>query len=256
MEDTVSESWAVVKADVPAEQRAEGDEYGMCGLSEPLAMKQLRANLFRFRPGDTMEYHNHDWQEELLCIVSGTCTLVVEGERRRLSAGDLLRFAPQPRRRLVNEGDEDCVWLAAGAPPIDDDWNEFEPDTPGDPPAPEGSWAVVNRSALEPKARDRYVIMWVTEALGLQQLRANFFRFRPGDSMYLHAHKAQEELFFIVEGEADLVVGDERRSVAAGDVVRVDKEPPRQLVQTGAGDCLWLAVAAPPVDDDVVWTGE
>ena len=86
---------------------------------------------------------------------------------------------------------------------------------------------------LEPRERDRYVITWLTDALGLQQLRANFFRFRPGDSMYLHAHKAQEELFFIVEGEAELVVGDERRHVVAGDVVRVDKEPPRQLVQTG-----------------------
>ena len=57
------------------------------------------------------------------------------------------------------------------------------------------------------------MITWVTEPLGLQQLRANLFRFRPGDSMYLHAHKAQEELFFIVEGEAELIVGDERRPV-------------------------------------------
>lgn len=253
MEDTVGESWAVVKAEVSAEQRAEGDEYGMCGLTEPLGTRQLRANLFRFAPGDTMEYHNHDWQEELLYIVSGECTLVVEAEHRTLKAGDLLRFAPQPRRRLVNESGADCVWLAVGAPPIDDDWNEFEPDTPGDPPAPEGSWAVVNREALEPKQRDRYVIVWVTEALGLQQLRANLFRFRPGDSMYLHAHKAQEELFFIVEGEAELVVGDERRPVGPGDAVRVDKEPPRQLIQTGDSDCVWLAVAAPPVDDDVIW---
>jgi uncharacterized cupin superfamily protein len=252
----VSSTWTVVSAETLPEQRDEGDDYGIYALSEPLELGQLRANLFRFRPGDGMEYHNHDWQEELLYIVSGECTLVVEGERRSVKAGDVLRFAPQPRRRLVNESGLDCVWLAIGAPPVDDDWNEFEPDTPGDPPAPEGSWAVATIGELEERERDRYVITWLDDALGLQQLRANFFRFRTGDSMYPHAHKAQEELFYIVSGEAELIVGDESRLVSAGDVVRVDKEPLRQLVHAGTAECLWLAVGAPPVDEDVIWAEE
>jgi len=249
----VSASWSVVSAEELPEQREEGDGYGMFGLSEPLGLSMVRANLFRFRPGDAMEYHNHDWQEELLYIVSGECTLVVEGERSTVRAGDVLRFAPQPRRRLVNESGADCVWFAVGAPPVNEDWNEFEPDTPGDPPAPDGSWAVASVSDLEEKERDRYVITWLAEPLSLQQLRANLFRFRPGDSMYRHSHKAQEELFFIVDGDAELIVGDESRLVSAGDVVRVDKEPPRQLVHAGMAECLFLAVGAPPVDDDAVF---
>jgi uncharacterized cupin superfamily protein len=249
----VSRSWRTVNAYELPEVREEGEQYGMVPLSTPLGLRQLRANLFRFHPGDAMEYHNHDWQEELLYVIAGECTLVVEGERRLVSGGDVLRFAPQPRRRLVNESEADCVWFAVGAPPVGEDWNEFAADTPGDPPAPDGSWAVANVGELEEKERDRYVITWLAEPLGLQQLRANLFRFRPGDSMYLHSHTAQEELFFVLDGAAELIVGDETTLTGPGDVISVTREPPRQLIHAGLAECLWLAVGAPPVDDDAVF---
>jgi uncharacterized cupin superfamily protein len=246
-------SWSVVTAEELDGLCSNDEGYAMYGLSQPLELRQLRANLFRFSPGDEMEYHNHDWQEELLYVVSGECTVVVEGERLTARAGDALRFGPQPRRRLFNESGSDCVWFAVGAPPVDEDWNVFEPDTPGDPPAPEGTWALARAGDLEEKTRDRYVITWLAEPLGLQHLRANLFRFRPGDRMHLHAHIAQEELFFIIDGDAELIVGEESRLVSAGDVVRVDREPARQLVHAGRAECLWLAVGAPPVDDDAVF---
>ena len=247
-------AWSIVEGG--RAWRDEGDGCEAAVLNVSLEPKQMRADLYRFRPGARMEYHDHGWQEELYYVVTGEATLVADGERRALKAGDLVRLAPQPRRQIVNESAEDCVWFAVGAPPVDDDWHEYPEGSPSDPAAPEGSWAVASASSLDEKTRDRYLITWLTEPLGLQQLRANLFRFRRGDSMYLHAHKSQEELFLVVSGEAELVVGDERRRVGPLDVVRVDPAPPRQLIQAGDEETVWLALGAPPVGDDTIWTEE
>jgi len=95
-------------------------------LSKALRLKKLRANMFRFSPGQKMEYHSHTEQEELFFILEGQCTLVVDGERFALAAGSVVRLDPRPRRQIVNESDADCVWLAVGAPGIDNEWVEHQ----------------------------------------------------------------------------------------------------------------------------------
>jgi quercetin dioxygenase-like cupin family protein len=235
------------------EVRAGGETYGTIELSEPLGLRQLRANLFCFRPGDRMEYHSHDWQEELLFILDGEGTVTVEGQARRVTAGDVLHFLPEPRRGLANDGARDLLWFAVGAPPVDEEWREWTQDSVSPGAGLAARWDLLHPDDLEPKVRDGYVISWLTEPLGLRQLRANLFRFRKGDEMYLHDHRTQEELFLLAAGEADLVVGSERRRLGPLDVVRVAPGVMRQLVQVGEEETVWLAVGAPPVDDDVVW---
>jgi uncharacterized cupin superfamily protein len=113
--------WALVNRD-DLDEREDGGGYRFLDVSAAVGLDRLRANLFRFRPGDRMEYHSHKEQEELLVILEGTATLVVEGERCAVKSGDLVRFDPPVKRQLVNDGDRDCLWLGIGAPGIDDEY--------------------------------------------------------------------------------------------------------------------------------------
>jgi len=245
--------WSLIHATQVPEDRGSGETYGTIDLSVPLGLRQLRANLFRFRSGDRMEYHDHVWQEELLFVLDGTGGVVVEGERFAVAAGDMLHFGPRPRRQLVADGPGDLLWFAVGAPPVDEDRHEHPEGERSSWSDLSADWHLVHTADLPPKVRERYLITWLAGPLPLRDLRANLFRFRPGDSMYLHAHRVQEELFLIVSGEADLVVGDERHPVGALDVIRVDPSLPRQLVQAGAAETVWLAVGAPPAGDDTIF---
>lgn len=116
------EPWAQVRLSDLAEEH--DDQYGYYNLSKALRMRKLRANIFRFQPGQKMEYHSHTEQEELFFVLEGECTLVVDGGRFPLKQGSLVRLDPLPRRQIVNESDADCLWLAVGAPGVDNEWVE------------------------------------------------------------------------------------------------------------------------------------
>lgn len=69
----------------------------------------------------------------------------------------------------------------------------------------------------------------VSDALGTEQFAMNFFELQPGESFSggLHAHHDQEELFYVLSGEATFDVADEPDSgavesvtVAAGEAIR------------------------------------
>jgi uncharacterized cupin superfamily protein len=114
--------WNHVRFSDLTEERDE--QYGYYNLSKALHLGRMRANIFRFRPGEKMEYHSHTEQEELFYVLEGSCTLIVDGERHPLVQGSFVRLDPRPRRQLVNDSDGDCLWLAVGAPGIDNEWVE------------------------------------------------------------------------------------------------------------------------------------
>jgi oxalate decarboxylase/phosphoglucose isomerase-like protein (cupin superfamily) len=78
-------------------------------------------------------------------------------------------------------------------------------------------WEMVNLSDIEPvEEEDSYAYYDLSAALGLDQMRANVFRFRPGDKMEYHSHRRQEELFLHLEGAGELVVNGERHPRLSG----------------------------------------
>lgn len=62
--------------------------------------------------------HDHagDGQEEVYLIVSGAAVLVCDGEERSLTQGDLVRVAPELKRKFIT-GDEPVTMLALGGTP-------------------------------------------------------------------------------------------------------------------------------------------
>jgi uncharacterized cupin superfamily protein len=74
---------------------------------------QLGINLSVLEPGQSGIYHAESNQEAFL-VLSGECTLLVEGEERRLRSWDFFHSPPWTEHVFVGAGDGPCVILIAG----------------------------------------------------------------------------------------------------------------------------------------------
>jgi quercetin dioxygenase-like cupin family protein len=70
----------------------------------------LNANLIRFGTGQGVEEHANDEVDVLFLGVSGSGTVVVDGEEHVLSAGTLV-FVPRGARRSTRSASEDFAYL-------------------------------------------------------------------------------------------------------------------------------------------------
>jgi len=84
-------------------------------LRRALGVSTFGINQMILRPGQRSRIHRHGKQEEVYIVLSGTLTLIVEGEPRELGQGELARVAPSVRRQLVNrDPDADLLMIALG----------------------------------------------------------------------------------------------------------------------------------------------
>ena len=56
---------------------------------------------------------------------------------------------------------------------------------------------------------------------------------RPGDTNNLHTHKDAEQVYFVMQGEGVIHVGEERENVSAGDVVFLPAKVQHGFFNTG-----------------------
>lgn len=68
-------------------------------------------------PGATTFEHLHRSSEELYLVTSGSGTLRVGEEERRVAAGDCVAIPPGTPHRLHNDGEVDLVVVCACSPP-------------------------------------------------------------------------------------------------------------------------------------------
>jgi mannose-6-phosphate isomerase-like protein (cupin superfamily) len=113
-------------------------------LRADLGVESFGLNLIRLAPRQRGRIHAHERQEEVYVVLSGTLTLLIEGEEHQLGVNDCARVAPGVRRQLVNKARERCVLLAiGGAEPHHgrdgvafDDWDAAEGRSPQEMPLP------------------------------------------------------------------------------------------------------------------------
>ena len=82
--------------------------------------------------------------------------------------------------------------------------------------------------------------------LGAQKLGYSFFAVPPGKAAFpFHMHTGNEEMIYIIDGEAILRLGKEELSVSAGTVVAcpLGAEYPHQLINTGHKDLRYFVVS-------------
>ena len=83
-----------------------------------LGLSAFGMNLVEIEPGGSIPEHDETErdQEEVFVVLSGAPTMVVDGAEHPAPAGTFVRLDPEPRRTIVNRGDEVATVLIASAP--------------------------------------------------------------------------------------------------------------------------------------------
>jgi mannose-6-phosphate isomerase-like protein (cupin superfamily) len=113
-------------------------------LRKPLGVSGFGINQMVLEPGQRMRIHRHEVQEEVYLVLQGRLTIEIEGEAHDFGPQEVVRIAPEVRRRLLNRGPERVSLLALGGSgehePRDAvafaDWDD-EPRSVADVPLPD-----------------------------------------------------------------------------------------------------------------------
>ncbi|MGQ4557545.1 cupin domain-containing protein [Halobellus sp. GM3] len=123
--------YAVVSDD--AVEPVEGRPCELRRLSEAAGMENVAINRFRAEPGEQipLAYHYHDEQEEAFYVLSGTAVIETPEETYRVESGSLFAATPGSPHRAHNpsDADEAVEVLAIGAPAVEGDANEYDPES-------------------------------------------------------------------------------------------------------------------------------
>lgn len=86
----------------------------------------------------------------------------------------------------------------------------------------------------------------LAKQLEAKSLGARLWRLRPGQASTKHRHRAEEELYFLLEGTGRARIDGELLTLVPHDALVVEPGSTRQLFNDTDGDQLWLVVGAPP----------
>jgi uncharacterized cupin superfamily protein len=107
-----------------------------------------------------------------------------------------------------------------------------------------GGWSVINaRDAQwwEKGPRGRVTELVVDDAA---QFNANLFVLEPGHRMAMYHWESDQEGFFVLSGEALLIVEDEEHPLKQWDYFHCPVSVPHTIVGAGSGPCAILAIGA------------
>lgn len=82
--------------------------------------------------------------------------------------------------------------------------------------------------------------------LGAETLGARYWRLQPGQASTKHRHRAQVELYIVLEGTGRMRIDDEVLTLPPLSSVLVETEHVRQVFNDTDREALWLVVGAPP----------
>lgn len=72
-----------------------------------LDIERMSVGLITFYPGTTQEEHLHSGDEQVICVVSGSGTHIIDGQAFPLRPGDVKHISPYTRHKVINDsGDE------------------------------------------------------------------------------------------------------------------------------------------------------
>jgi uncharacterized cupin superfamily protein len=82
--------------------------------------------------------------------------------------------------------------------------------------------------------------------LGAETLGARYWRLQPGQASTKHRHRAQVELYIVLDGTGRMRIEDEVLTLPPLSSVLVETEHVRQVFNDTDREALWLVVGAPP----------
>jgi quercetin dioxygenase-like cupin family protein len=85
----------------------------------------------------------------------------------------------------------------------------------------------------------------LAKQLEATQLNARLWRIAPGQASTKHRHRAQEELYVLLEGTGRIRIGDEVLTLEPRASLLIEPNTVRQLFNDTDSDQLWLVAGAP-----------
>ena len=83
--------------------------------------------------------------------------------------------------------------------------------------------------------------------IGAVKLGYNLIALAPGKRAFpFHSHRVNEELFFLVAGQGEILIGDDRHALRAGDVIACPAGGPEtahQIINTGHVELRYIAMS-------------
>ncbi|RZH69407.1 cupin domain-containing protein [Natrinema altunense] len=97
-------------------------------VSDALGFSDFAMNYFELEPGESFSggMHTHYDQEEVFYIQTGTATFDTDDGTVTVAEGEVIRFEPGDFQHGYNDGDEQVVGFAFGAPKSKHDWDQLE----------------------------------------------------------------------------------------------------------------------------------
>ena len=75
-------------------------------------------------------------------------------------------------------------------------------------------------------------------------------RIPPGEATTPHHHLRTEEIYYVLEGEGRMQIGDQQRDVGPGDAIAIPPGAVHQITNIGTGVLKLLCCCAPAYEDD------
>jgi uncharacterized cupin superfamily protein len=98
----------------------------------------------------------------------------------------------------------------------------------------------VSRARLDLDAAERFLPL--RRQLGVTAFGLNQLVLQPGQRGRIHRHKAQEEVYLVLDGTLSLLVEGEEQTLERGELVRVAPDLRRQLLNRGPARLVLLAL--------------
>ena len=93
----------------------EGPLGSYCNFEGRRRFPHFGINISVLEPGERIGMYHREKGQEAFLVLAGECTLIVEGEERRLVAWDFFYCAPETEHIIVAAGQQSAVVLAVGA---------------------------------------------------------------------------------------------------------------------------------------------
>lgn len=87
------------------------------------------------------------------------------------------------------------------------------------------------------------------ETMGSRQMDYRISCYQPKAHVEPHAHKVQEQIYHVLDGEGLMEIAGERRVVRRHDVIFLPPGVEHAIYNTGLVDLTFLVITAPPEDE-------
>ena len=108
------EGWFVVNAR-EARWKDEGALGSYCNFEGKRRFPHFGINVSVLEPGERVGMYHREKAQEAFLVLSGECTLIVEGTERQLVAWDFFYCPPETEHIIVAAAEQSAILLAVGA---------------------------------------------------------------------------------------------------------------------------------------------